>query len=615
MGARVIIGTAGHIDHGKSALIQALTGRPMDRLAEERRRGITIELNFAPLDLGGGVLAGVVDVPGHEDFVRTMVAGAAGVDVALLVIAADEGIMPQTREHLAILEQLGVPAGVPVLTKADLVEPEWLDLLAEEVRSVLESSPVRFGAVQRVSVRTGEGIEPIRRVLRQLAEEVSPRSASDAFRMPVDRAFSVAGAGTVVTGTVWTGSVAIGAPVRILPGDRAARVRTLEVHGGATDRARPGTRTAIGLAGVDRSEIRRGDVLVMGDLPWSETTALDVEVALLPGAPRALQARTRVWLHIGTAAVLARAHPRGQVEPGQRGLVRLVCESPILARGGDRFVLRSYSPVLTIGGGTVLDPLPPRRHAVWPDDLNSADPGRRGRALLLRHPEGLTSGQLALALGVPAGSIAGLFATDDAVRESGDRWVLTQVLNEAIRRAAERLAAYHGSHPTAPGMPAETLRRELREPAWIAESAIAALTSGGRVVRELGLLRLSGFSAGVAGGEALIDRIVALVAAGGLMAPDVPELERRTQQSDVGAALRVAAASGRVEAVSRDWYLTREALEEFVAGLRAVGISGEIRVGELRERTGLSRKYLIPLLEWADRRGLTRRVGDVRRLT
>lgn len=611
----MIIGTAGHIDHGKSALIQALTGRPMDRLAEERRRGITIELNFAPIDLGRGLVAGVVDVPGHEDFVRTMVAGATGVDVALLVVAADEGIMPQTREHLAILEQLGVPAGVPVLTKADLVEPAWLEMLAEEVQSALESSPVRFGAVECVSVRTGEGIEPLRRTLRQLADEVSPRSAVDAFRMPIDRAFTVAGAGTVVTGTVWSGSVAAGATVRILPGDRAARVRTLEVHGGPTDRARPGTRTAVGLVGVDRAEIRRGDMLVTGELPWMETTALDVDVSLLPESPHALQARNRVWLHLGTAAVLARAHPRRQLEPGQRGLVRLVCESPIVARGGDRFVLRSYSPVLTIGGGSVLDPTPPRRRVEWPEDLRSADAGRRARALLLRHAEGLTSGQLALALGTPAGSIGDLFATDDAVRESGDRWVLTRVLDEAKRRATERLAVYHGSHPTAPGMPAETLRREIRAPAWIAESAIAALTAEGRVVHDRGLLRSGDFSVHIAGGEAAVDRIVALVAAGGLMAPDVSELERRTQQSDVNAVLRVAAASGRVEAVSRDWYLSREALEEFVAGLRALGSAGEIRVGDLRERTGLSRKYLIPLLEWADRRGLTRRVGDVRRLT
>jgi selenocysteine-specific elongation factor len=611
----VIIGTAGHIDHGKSALIQALTGRPMDRLAEERRRGITIELNFAPLDLGGGVLAGVVDVPGHEDFVRTMVAGAAGVDVALLVIAADEGIMPQTREHLAILEQLGVPVGVPVLTKADLVEPEWLDLLAEEVRTILDASPVRFGVVQRVSVRTGEGIAPLREVLEQLARGLSPRSTDDAFRMPVDRAFSVAGAGTVVTGTVWSGSLAIGDLVRILPGERGGRVRTLEVHGGPTDRARPGTRTAIGLAGVDRSEIRRGDVLVTGDLPWTETTALDIEASLLAETARALQPRTRVWLHLGTAAVLARAQPRFPIEPGQRGLARLVCEAPIVARGGDRFVLRSYSPVQTIGGGTVLDPDPPRRRVAWPEDLDAREPDRRAHALLLRHPDGLTTGQLALAMGMPADAVRRLLEGDRAVLESGDRWMLARILEDAIRQAEVLLTGYHRSHPTAPGMPAETLRRELRGPAWIAESAIRALVANGRAAQELGLLRMTGFSPSVAGGTAAIDRIVELVAAGGLMAPDVPELARRTQHTDVAAVLRLAAASGRVEAIGRDWYVTPEALEEFVAGLRAVGSAGEITVGELRDRTGLSRKYLIPLLEWADRRGVTRRVGDVRRLT
>src|SRR5690242_3253810 len=240
LGGAMIIGTAGHIDHGKSALLAALTGRHMDRLAEERRRGITIDLNFAPLELGGGIVAGVVDVPGHEDFVRTMVAGASGFDVALLIIAADEGIMPQTEEHLAILEQLGIRSGVPVVTKADLVEPDWLDLVVAEVAQRLARSSVAFDPPVAASAVTGQGLEELRGRLLQHASSLGPRSRDDGFRLPIDRAFSVAGVGTVVTGTAWSGSVAVGDAVRLVPGEREGRVRSLESHGRPVERTEPG---------------------------------------------------------------------------------------------------------------------------------------------------------------------------------------------------------------------------------------------------------------------------------------------------------------------------------------------------------------------------------------
>ena len=244
----MIVGTAGHIDHGKSALVTALTGKPMDRLAEERRRGITIDLNFAPLDLGAGVTAGVVDVPGHEDFVRTMVAGASGIDLALLVVAADEGIMPQTEEHLAILERLRIPAGIPVITKSDLVEPEWADLVASEVGERLSGSPVHFETPIIVSARTGQGIDTLRQRLLERAKEASSTPANDLFRLPIDRAFSVAGVGTVVTGATWSGRVSLGDAVVLLPGGAGGRVRSLETHGAGLERSIPGARTAVGIS-------------------------------------------------------------------------------------------------------------------------------------------------------------------------------------------------------------------------------------------------------------------------------------------------------------------------------------------------------------------------------
>ncbi|HET6836617.1 MAG TPA: selenocysteine-specific translation elongation factor, partial [Gemmatimonadales bacterium] len=292
----MIIGTAGHIDHGKSTLIKALTGQAMDRLAEERRREITIELNFAPLDLGGGRVAGVVDVPGHEDFIRTMVAGASGVDLALLVIAADEGIMPQTEEHLLILEQLGVTRGIPVITKADLVETDWLELVTLEVAERLATSSVSFDYPVVVSVRNGHGIQALKERLATHAKVLEQRPQGDAFRMPIDRVFSLPGVGTVVTGTAWSGRLGIGDSVVALPSGQRGRVRSLESYGRAVDRSRPGARTAVGLAGVDRSGLSRGEVLVTEQLPWTASAALDVEIHLSATAARPLGARSRVRL-------------------------------------------------------------------------------------------------------------------------------------------------------------------------------------------------------------------------------------------------------------------------------------------------------------------------------
>ncbi|MFL5403294.1 MAG: selenocysteine-specific translation elongation factor, partial [Gemmatimonadales bacterium] len=357
----MIIGTAGHIDHGKSALVTALTGVKMDRLAEERRRQITIELNFAPLDLGRGRIAGVVDVPGHEDFVRTMVAGASGIDLALLVIAADEGIMPQTEEHLAILEQLAVPAGIPVITKADLVDPEWLELVSLEISERVGRSAVAFEAPVPVSAKTGAGIATLREHLAARASTIAARPPGDAFRMPVDRVFSLPGVGTVVTGTAWSGRLVVGDPVHFLPTGLQGRVRSIESYGRTVERSEPGARTAVGVSAVDRASLERGAVLVTDELPWTATTAIDVEILLQPEAPRPLTSRTRVRLLIGTAEVMARVLPRSPIPPGGIGVARLSLESPLVVRAQDRFVIRSYSPVTTIGGGRVLDPLPPRR--------------------------------------------------------------------------------------------------------------------------------------------------------------------------------------------------------------------------------------------------------------
>lgn len=610
----MIVGTAGHIDHGKSALVAALSGRPMDRLAEERRRGITIDLNFAPLALPGGAVAGMVDVPGHENFVRTMVAGASGIDLALLVVAADEGIMPQTLEHLAVLEHLGIAAGIPVVTKADLVEPEWLDLMLLEVAERLAGSGVSFEAPVVTSVRTGRGLDELKACLAARAATLEPRNGSDLFRLPVDRSFSLAGVGTVVTGTAWSGRLRIGDTVTLLPSGRSGRVRSIESYGLTLEQSEPGARTAVGLAGLTRDDAHRGSWLVAAGAAWSPSEALDVELALQPDAPRALVGRTRVRVHLGTAEAMARVQPRGPIEPGGRGLARLVLERPMVARGGDRFVVRSYSPVTTIGGGMVLDPEPPRRRATWPSALGHRSPAERLPALLERRPAGISTVALPVLLGLPPTEATAVARTRNDIRPVGDRWVREATLRELGARALASLKAYHRTHPSDRGMPLETLRHGLRAPEALVERAVADAAAAGRLRLADGVAVQSGFTPRVEGGDAEIDRVVHILEQAELSPPSLAELERQTGRRDIAAILRLAAQTGRVEAVERERYYSRPALERFTATLADIGRGSLIAPAEIRDRLGISRKFMIPLLEWADAKGITERVGDQRRL-
>jgi selenocysteine-specific elongation factor len=610
----VIIGTAGHIDHGKSALVTALTGRGMDRLAEERRRGITIDLNFAPLELGNGAIAGVVDVPGHEDFVRTMVAGASGVDLALLVVAADEGIMPQTLEHLSVLEHLGVRFGIPVLSKCDLVERDWLDLVALELSDRLARSPIEFRSPACVSAKTGTGLDDLRRRIAECATDVAPRAAGDLFRLPVDRAFSVAGVGTVVTGTTWSGRIKVGDEVALLPRGPRGRVRSIEMHGSAVERSEPGRRTAVGIAGIGREGVARGSMLVLAGDPWEPTAALDVELSLDSGAPRPLVHRTRVRVHLGTAETIARVLPRPAIEPGTRGLARLALETPVIARGGDRFVIRSFSPVVTIGGGVVLDPIPPIRRARWPAGLALGEAGARLASLVDRRIGGVTAAKLPVLLGTPADRARTVALGEPGLRQVGELWVTTALLEALGSRCLDLLRRFHRENPIERGMPQETLRRSLRGPEPAVEAVLSDLVRMGRMRAQGGLVALAGFAPRASGGDAAVDDVVRLLEDAGLTPPSVPELERHTGRRDVAGILRLAASAGRVEAVERDRYYARVPLDRFIHALREAGADTEIVPSELRQRLGISRKYLIPLLEWADLKGVTSWDGGVRKL-
>ncbi len=594
----MILGTAGHIDHGKSALVSALTGKPMDRLSEERRRGITIELNFAPLELEGLPPIGVVDVPGHEDFVRTMVAGATGVDLVLLVVDAVEGIRPQTLEHLAIVEQLGIPHGIPALTKIDLAEPDWVDLVEADLAERLAGSPVRFEYPARVSAVTGAGLDSLRERIRAVAVGLAARPAGDVFRLPIDRSFAVPGVGPVVTGTLWSGSVRVGDQVRIEPGGLTARVRSVESFGRQVDAAVPGTRTAVGLSGVDLSAIHRGQVLVQAARAWSPTTVFDAVVALLPEAPRPVTTRSRLRLHHGTAEVMVRAYPRQPIQPGTEGLARLVTEAPVVVRGEDRFVLRSYSPVTTIGGGRVVDPAPPKR-AGWPPALSSTRSELRLVALLERRPAGIPRDAIFRFGGELEGA-------PPEITEVRGTVVLARRLEEAKSALLGALARYHAAAPSAPGQSLETLRAGLGPLGWLGDYVLEQLVGEGRVKVREGVAALSDHMPASGGGDAEVEAVVARVRESGLEGATIRDLSERLLLRDLAGSLRIAVGRGEVEAVERDRYLATEVLAKVVEVLTLAGEgSAEISPGSLRDALGLSRKHIIPLLEWADRKGLT----------
>ena len=619
---RFVVGTAGHIDHGKTALVKALTGVDCDRWEEEQRRGITIDLGFAPLPLDGDLEGSVVDVPGHEGFVRNMLAGATGIDIALLVVAADEGIMPQTEEHLAILEFLGVARGIPVITKRDLVEPEWLELVRAEVAERLRASRVQWEPALAVSALAGQGLDELRAALRRVAAGTRERPLDDWFRLPIDRVFALPGAGTVVTGSTWSGTVAVGESVRLLPLDRAARVRSIEVHDQRAERAVPGRRTALALVGADRDEITRGHVAVTGT-GWMATTALDAAVELLPGARRPVAGRTRVRVHLGTAEVLARAAQGPPIGPGEHGVVRLLLEAPLVARGGDRFVLRSFSPVTTIGGGVVLDPAPPRA-ALGGRRLSLTQPPAERLAAWAHEADlaGLAVAGLAVRLGVLSGGVTAVIdAVGGEVVTCGEYVVARTAVAAAVDRLGDVLRRYHKEHPLDPGMSLEALRATVAVPGEEAPDAVVdyLIGAGGeRHAWELagGVARVPGwrpaFDTRAAGAR---ERLLRRLTDAEWQIPTLRELERELAGEPVQALLAHLVREGAIEQLDQERFATRHAIESFRAALEAaLHDLGAATPAQLRDRLGLTRKFLIPLLEWADRRGITKRAGDARTL-
>jgi selenocysteine-specific elongation factor len=611
----MILGTAGHIDHGKTALVRALTGVDTDRLPEEKRRGITIELGFAPLRLDGVGTLGVVDVPGHEAFVRTMVAGATGVDLALLVVAADEGVMPQTREHLAILRLLGVRSGVVALTKADLVDEDWLALVREDVQAALADGPLANADVVAVSVVSGAGMGELRDALVRAASAVPARRSEDLFRMPVDRAFTIRGTGTVVTGTVWSGSLGRDAALRLFPSGETVRARALHAHGQAVDSIVAGQRAAVALAGVELSRVGRGAVLVSGDA-WRAASVMRADVALLPGAPATFGHRSRLRLHLGTSEVGVRVVSLdAPLAPGETRPVRLVVDEPVVARAGDRFVLRGGSPPETVGGGIVTDPAaPPRARALL--GVQGAPNAALEHFLREAGSAGVDVGPLPVRLGVPVSALKELLDRADAWRVGGLLFA-TSIRKSVESQLVATLALHHAADPLSTGAPRQWLRTRIRAPEPAVDAVLDDLVRDGRVVAEQGEVRLAEHAAQLTGRQrAIANELTDRLAAAGVEPPSLEELalSMRQPQAELAAICRVLTREGLLVAVEPNRHYAPESVRKLTSRL-AAGMLGDADYGpaELREFLGTTRKFLIPFLEFCDREGYTVRDQTGRR--
>ncbi len=631
---RVILGTAGHIDHGKTTLVKALTGIDTDRLKEEKQRGITIELGFAHLELPSGVRLGIVDVPGHERFIKNMVAGASGVDLVALVIAADEGVMPQTREHLEICALLGVKAGIVVLTKKDLVEEDWLELVKEDVAEALKGTFLEGAPMVAVSAVTGEGLPELIKVLDELVARVPDRPAQGPFRLPVDRVFIIKGFGTVVTGTALSGKLQVGDEVVVYPKGLTSRVRRIQVHGQDRDQAEAGLRTALNLQGVEKEEVDRGHVVAHPGV-LQPSYILDLDLHYLSSAPKPLLHNTRVRFHIGTSELLGRIVLLGQdkVEPGQRALAQIRLESPVVCWRGDHFVIRSYSPMVTIGGGVVLDPLARRRKRSQRHQIEEMKLLRDGSLedIVLYHLDragvlGLSEDKLALRLSVFGQALADLLdrlsqqGKVKRVLVEGRPLYLSQKIYQRLKEEiCKRLAKFHEKFPLRPGLAKEDLRQRLPSglDTRVFEKMLEELEAKGKIVREKELVRLATHKIVLAEDlERLKRDLEEAFRREGFQPRDKDEIlaQFRDNPALTLEIYQLLLKQGRLIRIKENLVYHAEVIEEIKRRVRKFFKDHqEMAVGDFRKiLDGASRKYLIPLLEYLDRERFTMRLGDKR---
>jgi selenocysteine-specific elongation factor len=629
----IIVGTAGHVDHGKTELVKALTGVNTDRLKEEQERGISIELGFAELVLPSGDRVGLVDVPGHERFVKAMVAGAAGMDLGLLIVAADEGVMPQTREHLEVLSWLDLTGGVIAITKSDLADEEMLDLVEADIDSLVKDTFLEAAPRVRVSARTGSGLEALRAALDSVTARLPARPSETFFRLPVDRVFTLPGVGLLVTGTAWAGRVKEGDSVVILPVEREARVRGIQVHGEKRETAFAGERIALNLHGLKTDDIERG-MMVVTPGALRPSWMLDVTLGLSKEWERPLANRTRLRIHHGAAELFGRAIllDRDVLSPGESAPAQLRLESPLAADRGDRLVLRQYSPMRTLGGAIVLDPQPSKHKRFRDDVLETLALQERGGPEERVHDavrraglNGITLAELQAARLIPADSLAdvvGRLAGEGSVQLVGDAYVDTPQVELAMQDVQRLANEFQRANPLARGIGRAELQERLAHRGTKARfgellevlSRLSAGTADAIHVRSDAVRVGSPERQLDAGDRASLEKLESLLRAGSATPPTVTDLQAKVGLGGrMAGFLKMLEDSGAVVRVGEGLYYHRSALDLVEGNLRAwLSSHPALTMSDFKELTGLSRKFAVPLLEYFDRRGLTLRRGDER---
>ncbi len=631
---QIILGTAGHIDHGKTSLIKAMTGTDTDRLKEEKERGITIELGFAGLDLPGGEHLGIVDVPGHEKFVKNMVAGATGIDIVLMVVAADEGIMPQTREHMEICTLLGIQNGIVVITKTDMVDEEWLELVKDDIEQYMAGTFLEEAPVVCVSSQTGEGIDDLIATLAEAVSQLPERQTTGLFRLPIDRVFTMKGFGTVITGTLISGTVATGESVMIYPTGITSKVRGIQVHNTKVEKASAGQRTAINFQGLERTAVTRGQILAATDalLP---SFMVDLQLDYLESNSKELKNRTRLRFHTGTSEILGNLIllDRETLSPGESVVAQIRLDTPVALVANDRFVLRSYSPVRTVGGGVVLNPIPPKH--------------KRLRTEIVQNLEKLVEADLATTLShhVALTGYAGLSFTDlrlvtgtmDKAIEKAIEPMLSrkeivvmdkeekiyihgEVLNDLCAAITRTLTQYHQDHPLKPGISKEELRSKFpsaKNPKLMT-LALNRMVREKKLVEDEKLVHLAGHKVSLgADQDTLRKKISEAYANAGLMPPYFKEIVS-TLKADAKVAkdvLNLLVQDNRLFKIKEELYFDAVAVtrlrKQLVDFLKK---NDQIPTAEFKDMTGATRKYVIPLFEYFDSKNVTIRIGDIRKL-
>lgn len=637
----LVLGTAGHIDHGKSSLILALTGTDPDRLSEEKQRGITIELGFARLSLDDGTTLGVVDVPGHEKFVRQMISGSTGIDMALLCIAADDGVMPQTTEHLAVLELLRIPTLVVALTKTDLVDDEWVEFMIDEVKGRLAGGPYENAEIIAVSSRTGEGLDDLKAALGRAAKATKRQKASDSARLPIDRVFTIKGAGTVITGTLWSGTISIGDELEVLPSGRMSRVRSIQIHGESVDRAEAGHRVALNLNALSTEEVRPSDFLAAPHTVTA-TDRFDADFTYLglSSSDKPLESGARVHVSHGTREVTGRILRIGDEQgfkPGERAYAQIRLDEELPVSWQDHFIMRSYSPVHVIGGGVVLRAHPKRSTTATPekiallDALRDGDGDRAAECAFNLEKAPVTCEGIVHAAGCSQAAarraLESLEKSRKAVCLKSDQagssvYFTTPRFVQKMRSAIENaLLAFHNENPTSTGMSKEALRQKAATrlspdcfDALLADAQAAkhAVVNGGEVCHPQ-----AGAGAQALEKQAAEALLAALREADGSPATlDEIFSSRKIEPSLGRRAMASLEKAGEAVRITKELGFSTEALSQFEQAVRTRLADGaSASAAELRDAMGTTRKYAIPLLEYFDDKGITRRSGDERVLT